>query len=169
MKNQRYNFPVTYWGEDKSTKAQFSPIKGTSMYDTVTSCMVFVCQDEKVLLSKPPRGWGLPGGHLEKGETLEECCCREVYEETAVRIKDLKLIGAWKVEKIFDSKYNKPYPEVAYQLLFIANVAKRSRFTSDYESSERQFIGFDDIKNYHHDYDSFAEVLRYVTENYYGK
>ncbi len=32
--------------------------------------------------------YGLPGGHLEKNETITECLKREVYEETGLKIKE---------------------------------------------------------------------------------
>ncbi|GIN20533.1 MAG TPA: NUDIX hydrolase [Bacillus bacterium] len=37
-----------------------------------------------VLLGKPEeiKTWSVPSGGLESGETIEECCIREVYEET---------------------------------------------------------------------------------------
>ena len=31
--------------------------------------------------------WVLPGGHIDLGETLEECVVREIHEETGVEIK----------------------------------------------------------------------------------
>lgn len=30
--------------------------------------------------------WSLPGGHLEWGESFQECCAREVMEETGLRV-----------------------------------------------------------------------------------
>ena len=31
--------------------------------------------------------WGIPKGHMDKGETVEDCALREVREETGVRVK----------------------------------------------------------------------------------
>lgn len=41
----------------------------------------------------PARGlWGLPGGAVEVGETIEEAVAREVLEETNVVVKPLELL-----------------------------------------------------------------------------
>lgn len=34
--------------------------------------------------------WGMPGGHLEMGESLEECIEREVMEETGLIVTSIK-------------------------------------------------------------------------------
>ena len=34
-----------------------------------------------------PGAWVLPGGHIEVGESLEECAVREIKEETGIEIE----------------------------------------------------------------------------------
>jgi len=34
--------------------------------------------------------WSTPGGHLEAGESLEECAAREAREETGVTVRDIR-------------------------------------------------------------------------------
>ena len=36
---------------------------------------------------KGSSGWGIPKGHQEKGETLQETALREVFEETGLHVK----------------------------------------------------------------------------------
>ena len=39
--------------------------------------------------------FALPGGFVEVGETVEDACIREVYEETNIRVTIKKLIGVF--------------------------------------------------------------------------
>lgn len=53
-------------------------------------------QGDRVLLIKQSvtakRKWSLPGGRLEKGETIEHCLVRELKEETGLDVGVLKLL-----------------------------------------------------------------------------
>ncbi|MBL7179171.1 MAG: NUDIX hydrolase [Pseudomonadota bacterium] len=57
---------------------------------------VIVIKDGKVLLGKRKNShgsgtWHFPGGHLEFNESIEACARREVFEETGLRIKNIRL------------------------------------------------------------------------------
>ena len=56
---------------------------------------VIVIKDNKILLGKRKNAhgagcWAFPGGHLEFNETLNECAIRETFEETGIKIKNLR-------------------------------------------------------------------------------
>jgi 8-oxo-dGTP diphosphatase len=62
-------------------------------------CVVFDRLNRVLLIrrkNEPFAGdWALPGGFVEIGETVEDACRREVYEETAIRLGALSLIGVY--------------------------------------------------------------------------
>lgn len=96
---------------------------------------VFVIKEGKVLFHKRKGAhgegnWSIPGGHLEFGETIEECSKREVFEEAGIRIKNVKL-GPY-TQDVF-LKENKHYVTI---------------FTiAEYESGEIQIIESEYMEN----------------------
>lgn len=60
----------------------------------ITGCAVVFDHEQRILLKHDPnRGWELPGGHLEPGETIPECVIREVKEETGIDVEIIELCG----------------------------------------------------------------------------
>ena len=45
--------------------------------------------------------WGLPGGHVDVGESVEQAAIREIWEETGIRTRVRRLVGIYS-----DPQYN---------------------------------------------------------------
>ncbi|KAL3631304.1 Nudix (Nucleoside diphosphate linked moiety X)-type motif 1 [Castilleja foliolosa] len=86
--------------------------------------VVFLLKGKKVLLGRRRSSVGrdtyaLPGGHLEFGESFEECATREVKEETGLDIDRIEFVT---VTNNVYSKVDKPVHIVAiFMRAFLAN------------------------------------------------
>jgi 8-oxo-dGTP pyrophosphatase MutT (NUDIX family) len=58
---------------------------------------VLMVRDDQVLLVRPAykNGWTLPGGGLQRGETLAQAARREVREEVGFTLHELHLFGMY--------------------------------------------------------------------------
>lgn len=64
----------------------------------------------KVLLGKRKNcfgagSWGLPGGHLEFGESFEQAIIRELKEETGLHVKKIRVLGAFNTPLLPDTHH----------------------------------------------------------------
>lgn len=61
------------------------------------SAVLFDEKREKILLTRRSDNgrWCLPGGQMERGESLAETCIREVEEETGLQVQIKRLIGVY--------------------------------------------------------------------------
>jgi 8-oxo-dGTP diphosphatase len=91
---------------------------------TIVAVFVFIQRGKSILLVRQNYGhqfWSLPGGVMEKGETIEQAAIREVREETGLDIHLGRLIGV----------YSKP-SEAAIALTF-AGVVTGGNLKADHE------------------------------------
>lgn len=49
--------------------------------------------DEILLIKGPRRGWEMPGGQVEEGESLQDAAVRETKEESGINIEIVKFCG----------------------------------------------------------------------------
>ncbi|WP_344491059.1 NUDIX hydrolase [Nonomuraea monospora] len=68
------------------------------------------------------RGWDIPGGHLEPGESLAQAAARELYEETGLRLppSDLSIFAWQRIELLEPPPAGYRYPSLAYMAMFRA-------------------------------------------------
>ncbi|MDN4607830.1 NUDIX hydrolase [Sporosarcina sp. F6_3S_P_2] len=60
----------------------------------VSAATIVLNEKKEILLIKGPlRGWEMPGGVVEEGESLKEAAIRETKEESGIEIEVLKFCG----------------------------------------------------------------------------
>lgn len=84
------------------------------------------------------RGVEFPGGKLEPGETLEEAAVREVFEETGVRIKNLKWFAEYAV------KGEMPFNKTVFTAQFVA----QETIAFDLETSGMLWLTDEQLENH---------------------
>jgi len=109
----------------------------------VTNC-ILIDNDHILLLKKPSRGWyAIPGGKMERGETIKESVMREYREETALHIESPQLAGVFTFN-IF--KEEQPVQE--WMMFTFVSYHYHGLLTDFCEEGELEWVRMDDIENY---------------------
>jgi ADP-ribose pyrophosphatase YjhB (NUDIX family) len=124
-----------------------------------------VFSGDKILLVRElvDNRWTMPGGWADVGESPRQSVEREVFEESGLNVKAIKLIG------IYDANRSDETPLVilhAYKIVFLCEILGGD-ISSSNETSEAKFFGFDEIPaelsskrtELRHIGDSFAAVM----------
>lgn len=114
----------------------------------IGSCaVIFDEKREKVLLTKRADNglWCLPGGKMDSGESIEECCTREVVEETGLEVRTERLIGVYSNQDLL-VVYPDDHKVQIVVLSFEARIIGGKIGLSD-ETTDFGYFSLDEIKS----------------------
>lgn len=119
-------------------------------------CMVY--KGERILVIDRVKsdwpGLSFPGGHVEKGETLEESVIREIKEETGLTLHSVKFCAVKEWDRGNDIRY-------------LGLLYKSDDFSGEIKSSEEGkvfWINKSEINNYKLS-DDFLELFELIEKN----
>ena len=108
--------------------------------------ILLIDRDKKVLLQlrTDSNSWGIPGGCLNIGESLETAAKREVYEETGLIVDDLQLFNVYSGD---EQHWIYPDGNEVYIIntVFISNSFHGILKADEIESKEVKFFDINNI------------------------
>lgn len=128
---------------------------------------VVVIKDNKILLNlrSDTNTWGIPGGSMELGETLEETAVRELKEETNLDAKAFTLLNVFSGEDFY-FKYPNEDELYSVVVLYLANDVLGNLKITDGESFKLDYFSKDELPTL----ESRAKViLEWLIKNNYLK
>ncbi len=140
--------------EEKNLQ-QYTPFSHEEFYQRyyvhrVAASAIVLNADREVLLVKEIRKgrymWGLPGGILEKGESLLKGLLREVKEETNCDIEPFGFLGLtnWSGKSIFEDD---PYMQSGFHVILASKLIAGDPKPDGEESFEAGFFKPDDFES----------------------
>lgn len=74
----------------------------------VSAAAIVMNENNEILLIRGPRrGWEMPGGQVEEGESLQDAAVRETKEESGIDIEIIRFCGIF--QNVDDSIVNTYY------------------------------------------------------------
>ena len=141
---------IVQWG-NHTTKLTWIPGRSKPTDFPFSQCYAVVFNEKGEILIINAGQWIIPGGTPENQETAQQTLERELIEEADVKVNEIELLGAQKVE--FLDSHNPVYEQgdVFYQLRFVCMLKKLLPQTPDPDNGkvyERKFVNAKDVTNY---------------------
>lgn len=99
-----------------------------------------------VLALHASRGWTIPGGHLEAGESAETAMRREALEEAGVVVTNAIVFAHEEISPYDGVAADPKYPVPAFQVFFVAHLVSLGEITATDECSEARLFAPDEAR-----------------------
>lgn len=105
------------------------------------TAFAFAFLGERMLFTRlAKRGWDIPGGHIEPGETPAQAAVRETLEETGVLVEPLELLGVQELEVFGALPRGGWTKRLGAQVFYRCRVVEMRPFLVTEEALERGFL-----------------------------
>ncbi len=112
------------------------------------TAFAFAFLDDRMLLTHlKKRGWDIPGGHIEPGESPEQAAIRETLEEAGVLVEPVQLIGTQELEVFGQLPRDGWIHPISAQVFYFCRVIEILPFIPTEEALDRGFFAPADIRS----------------------
>ena len=119
--------------------------------ELLSAVFLIALDGTKILAIQNERGWEIPGGHIEKGETYEEALVREVEEEGGASFSNPKLLA------IIESDNQDIYKDTV-MLIYTTKNFKLGKFTPSEDALDREVIEINEFLERYKSENDFARI-----------
>jgi 8-oxo-dGTP diphosphatase len=151
------SFPNTQWA---GLQVCFNPEQDSAALPTDMphyASLVFPFSEGSLLLADiPGRGWTIPGGRLEAGETALVAAEREAQEETGAQLEHTALIGWYRLESLEPSSLNSPVRCVP---VYVGHVCSVAPIPQGSESRGVRLVSLQDLPEVYYTWDALIEAV----------
>lgn len=120
-----------------------------------------------LLIRHNTRGWDIPGGHIEPGESLDTALRRELFEEAAAIASSFCLLLFFiRLGGPKPPGYKYPYPE-SYISCFAGHLLELKAFHGEFETVERRLFTPTEVRGLEW-YQSHTEMFELALEHISG-
>ena len=155
-------FPVVEWGQERAT---FVPMGALLPVGNTVAALTFAWEAGQFALADiAGRGWCIPGGRLEAGETPEQAARREAWEEIGAMLGPLRLLGHCVLFAPLPASgclqpIHAPQAPARLIAMYLGNVLNRDEIPSGSESQGVRLVCYGDLPTYYFTWDALMEAM----------
>lgn len=150
--HQPHQFPLVCWNDRFVT---FRTVEGMDSWpDKADVSLLFGLFENRLLLVDiEHRGWSVPGGHIEQGESIEHALRRETWEEAGAHIQQLIPFGIFE----FKNKPNAPVGSIVP--CYIGDISSFEPLPLGSESRGVMLVPISQIQRFYYMWDPLIQAV----------